>query len=89
MDRPLDAGDEDAALLAFQAGRQRDLDDVTSHAITVREDWGDLYGELSEAANDLGLDPGDKFETLAPKIPSKEAIFNQLQSDINVYGRMR
>ncbi len=89
MDMALDAGDEDAALVAFAAGRQRDLEEVTSHAITVNEDWSELYTELAEAANDLGLDPGDKFETLAPSIPTKEAIFNQMQSDINVYGQMR
>jgi hypothetical protein len=80
---------EDAAKLAFQMARQKDFDQAVSHGITINETWGDLYAELSEAANDLGLDPGDKFETLAPKIPSKEAIFNQLQSDINVYGQMR
>ncbi|MCA1702014.1 MAG: hypothetical protein LC781_03740 [Actinobacteria bacterium] len=89
MDMALDAGDEDAALVAFAAGRQRDLEEVTSHAITINETWSELYNELSEAANDLGLDPGDKFDTLAPKLPSKEAIFNQMQSDINVYGQMR
>jgi Arc/MetJ family transcription regulator len=89
MDMALDGGDENAALLAFQAGRRRELDEVTSHAITVNEEWGELYAELSEAANDLGLDPGDRWETLAPPAPSKFDILNAPQSDINFYGSLR
>jgi hypothetical protein len=90
MDMALDGGDADAALLAFQAGRQRDLEEVVAHAITVNEAWGGLYAELSEAANDLGLDPGDKFETLAPAAPTKQdLLLVRPQSDINVYGQMR
>ncbi len=89
MDMALDGGDEDAALLAFQAGRRRDLDEVVAHAITVNEAWGELYAELSEAANDLGLDPGDRFETLAPPAPSKYDILHAPQSDINFYGSLR
>jgi predicted nuclease with TOPRIM domain len=89
MDMALDGGDEDAALLAFQAGRRRELDEVTSHAITVNEEWGELYAELSEAANDLGLDPGDRWETLAPPAPSKYDILHAPQSDINFYGSLR
>jgi hypothetical protein len=89
MDMALDGGDEDAALLAFQAGRRRELDEVTSHAITVNEEWGELYAEISEAANDLGLDPGDRWETLAPPAPTKYDILNTPQSDINFYGSLR
>jgi hypothetical protein len=89
MDIALASGDEDAALVAFAAGRHRDLEHVIAHATTVNERWGDLYNELVEAASDLGLDADTKFETLAPKAPSKEAIFDQIQSDINVYGQMR
>jgi predicted nuclease with TOPRIM domain len=89
MDMALDGGDEGAALLAFQAGRRRELDEVTSHAITVNEAWGELYAELSEAANDLGLDPGDRWETLAPPAPSKYDILHAPQSDINFYGSLR
>jgi hypothetical protein len=89
MDMALDGGDEDAALLAFQAGRRRELDEVTSHAITVNEAWGELYAELSEAANDLGLDPGDRWETLAPPAPTKYDILHAPQSDINFYGSLR
>ena len=89
MDMALDGGDEDAALLAFAAGRRRELDEVTSHAITVNEEWGELYAELSEAANDLGLDPGDRWETLAPPAPTKYDILHTPQSDINFYGSLR
>ncbi len=89
MDMALGGGDEDAALLAFQAGRRRDLDEVVAHAITVNEEWGELYAELSEAANDLGLDPGDRWETLAPPAPTKYDILHAPQSDINFYGSLR
>ncbi len=89
MDMALDGGDEDAALLAFQAGRQRDLEEVVAHAITVREDWGDLYAELAEAANDPELDPGDRFEMFAQKAPTKETILGGPPSDRNTYGMMR
>ena len=89
MDMALDTGEEDAALLAFQAGRRRDLDEVVAHAITVNEEWADLYTELAEAANDLGLDPGDRWETLAPPAPTKYDLLNAPQSDINFYGSLR
>jgi hypothetical protein len=89
MDMALDGGDEDAALLAFQAGRRRDLDEVVAHAITVNEEWGELYAELAEAANDLGLDPGDRFETLAPPVPTKQDILNAPPSDINFHATLR
>jgi hypothetical protein len=89
MDMALDGGDEDAALLAFQAGRRRELEEVTSHGVTVNEAWGELYAELSEAANDLGLDPGDRWETLAPPAPTKYDILHAPQSDINFYGSLR
>lgn len=93
MDMALDADDEDAALLAFQAGRQRDLEEVVSHAITVREDWAEFYSELAEIEKDEGLelDPGDRFEMLAEKVPSKGElrILGGPQPDINIYGQMR
>jgi hypothetical protein len=89
MDLALASGDEDAALLAFAAGMQRDLEAVTSHGLTIRDDWAGLYSELSEAAADLGLDPGDRWETLAPPAPSKFDILNAPQSDINFYGTIR
>jgi hypothetical protein len=89
MDMALDGGDEDAALLAFAAGRRRELGEVTSHGITVNEEWGELYAELSEAANDLGLDPGDRWETLAPPAPTKYDLLHAPQSDINFYGSLR
>jgi hypothetical protein len=89
MDMALDGGDEDAALLAFAAGRRRELDEVTSHGVTVNEEWGELYAELSEAANDLGLDPGDRWETLAPPAPTKYDLLNAPQSDIDFFGSLR
>jgi len=60
MDLALDAGLEDAALLAFAAGQQRDLDDGVGHAIDVHEDWAELYAEIAMAANDPDLDPGER-----------------------------
>ena len=82
--------DVDAALVAFQTARERDLEEVVSHAITVSEHWGDLYAELQEAAADGDLDPGDKFDTLAPKQPTREAILSNFrQPDSNTFGQMR
>jgi len=89
MDLAFASGDEDAALLSFAAGRRRDLDEVVSHAITANEEWGELYAELSEAANDLGLDPGDKWEVLAPPPPSKYDILHAAESEINFFGGLR
>jgi len=89
MDMALDAGNEDAALVAFAAGRQRDLEDVVAHAITVREDWADLYAELAEAANEPELDPGDRFEMFAQKAPGEQTLFSGPPSDRNITGMMR
>jgi hypothetical protein len=89
MDSALTSGDEDAALLAFQIARQRDLEKVVAHAVTVREDWADLYGELAEAAEDPELDPGDRFEMFAKPAPTKEAILAAPLDDRNIYGMMR
>jgi hypothetical protein len=91
MDMSLASGDEDAALLAFQVARERDLEEVIAHAITVREDWGELYADLAENENDVGLelDAADKFETLAPKAPSRFDILAAPKADIDVYGAMR
>ncbi len=89
MDMALDGGDEDAALLAFAAGRRRDLDEVVAHAITVNEVWAELYAELAEAANDLGLDPGDRWKTLAPPAPTKFDILNTPQSELNFHATLR
>jgi hypothetical protein len=89
LDMALSAGDEDAALIAFQAGRARDLEEVTSHAITHHEAWGELYAELSEAASDLGIDAADKWETLAPPPPTKYDILHTPQNDIDFYASLR
>ena len=89
MDMALDAGNEDAALVAFAAGRQRDLEDVVAHAITVREDWSDLYAELAEAAGEPELDPGDRFEMWAQKAPGEQTILGGPPSDRNITGMMR
>lgn len=87
MDMVLDGGDEDSALLAFQAARQRDLEDVVAHAVTGNEAWGDLYGELADAANDPELDPADRFELFAAKSPSRFDLYNK-PNDINRAGMM-
>jgi hypothetical protein len=89
MDMALTAGDEDAALVAFTAGRQRDLEEVVAHAIDAKEDWADLYGELAEAQDDPELDPGDRFEMFAQPAPSKENLLGVPQTDRNIFGMMR
>jgi len=89
MDSALTSGDEDAALLAFQIARQRDLEEVVAHAVTADETWGDLYGELAEAAEDPELSPGDRFEMFAKPAPTKEAILASPLDDRNIYGMMR
>jgi len=91
MDMALAGGHEDAALLAFWVARERDLEEVIAHAITVNEKWGELYSDLTENENDVGLelDAGDKFETLAPKAPSRFDILAAPKKDIDVYGAMR
>ncbi len=70
----LDIGDEDGVLLALKAGRQRDDADVVSHIITVREDLGDLYGELMLAAGDPEIDVADRFELLAAVVPTESSL---------------
>ena len=94
MDAALQAGDEDGALVAFQAARNRDLEMVVSHAATVNERWGDLLGEISEADTDsIDMEPGDKFELGAQKTPTqqdiKQGILSAPQTNANVLGRMR
>jgi|GEM_PF-2576575 len=94
MDAALQAGDEDGALVAFQAARNRDLEMVVSHAATVNERWGDLLGEISEADTDsIDMEPGDKFELGAQKTPTqqdiKQGILSAPQTNANILGRMR
>ncbi len=89
MDLALSAGDKDAALLSFAAGMQRDLEEVVSHGLTLRDDWAGLYGELTEGANALALDPGDRFETLAPPALSKNDILAGPQNNIDFYASLR
>ncbi len=73
-DIALDTGDEDGVLLALKAARQRDLEDVVSHIISVREDLGDLYGELMLAAGDPDIDVADRFELLAAVVPTESSL---------------
>jgi hypothetical protein len=91
MDMALAGGHEDAALLAFWVARERDLEEVIAHAITVNEKWGELYADLTENENDVGLelDAGDKFEILAPEPPSRWDILAAPKKEIDVYGAMR
>jgi hypothetical protein len=74
VDLALDTEDEDGVLLALKAGRQRDLEDVVSHIISVREDLGDLYGELMLAAGDPEIDVADRFELLAAVVPTESSL---------------
>jgi predicted nuclease with TOPRIM domain len=89
MDLALASGDEDAALLSFAAGMQRDIEEVISHGLTLRDDWAGLYSELTEASSDLGIDAADKWETLAPPPPTKFDILHTPQSEINFFGGLR
>jgi hypothetical protein len=63
------------------------------HAITIREDWAELYSELIEIEKDQGLelDPGDRFEMLASPAPTKEdlRILGAPLDNRNIYGMMR
>ena len=88
MNLALSSGDEDAALVAFAAARERDIDEVIAHAIDLKEDWEALYSELIAASGDPDLDPGDKFELFAQPLPDKNALLSAPQSDINVYGQI-
>jgi len=94
LDMALSAGDEDAALVALSAARQRDLEQVVAHAITLREDWADLFGELAEADTDsIDMEAGDKFELFAQKTPTaqdiKQGLLSAPQSNANIIGRMQ
>ena len=89
MDLAVSSGDEDAALVAFAAARQRDLERAVAHAIDIREDWEELYAELSMAENDPEIDPGDRFEMFAQDLPTRQQILTRGgQPDINIYGQM-
>jgi hypothetical protein len=92
MDLALSSGLEDAAKLAFKAGRDRDLEEVTAHALDHGPDeWGELFVDLVEASSQPELDPADKFEMIASRYPAptKQDILAQGQPDINKYGMMR
>ncbi len=92
MDMALSSGLEDAALLAFAAGRGRDLEEVVAHALDHGPDeWSELYTDLVEASSQPELDPADMFEAIASRYPapSKQDILKQGQPDINKYGMMR
>ena len=93
LDMALTAGDEDAALVALSAARQRDLEQVVAHAVTINERWADLFGELAEAQDNLDLEPEDKFELFAQKTPTQQDIKNGIlsapQTNANVLGRMQ
>ena len=82
LDIALDLGEEgeDAALLCFRVGRQKDLEMVVARAIDRREDWEELYGELQEAANQPEIEPATRFDMVAPEAPSKHDLINQLAS---------
>jgi|SRR5215208_86625 len=89
LDMALECGDEDAALVAFKAARNRDLDDVIAHAIDVREDWAELYVELDAANNqNLDLDPGDRFEQFAKAEPDGAALLDAARTNTELYNRM-
>ena len=92
LDMALAAGDEDAVLLAFKAGRQRGLDAVIGHALTQGPDeWETLYVDAQAAGEQPEVDPGDRFEILAQRFPAptKQDILAQGQPGINVSGMLR
>jgi hypothetical protein len=74
MDASLAAGFEDAALLALQVARQRNLEEVVSHALTINETWEQLYSELVEAQNLPEIEPSARFDLVAPPAPSKSDL---------------
>ncbi len=74
VDLALGTGDEDGVLLALAAARQRDDEGVVSHIVSVREDLGDLYGELMLAASDPAIDVSDRFELLAAVVPTESSL---------------
>ena len=94
LDMALQAGDEDAALVALSAARLRDVEMIIAHASTLNERWGDLFAELAEADTDnIDMDAGDKFELFAQKTPTaqdiKQGILSAPQSNANILGRMQ
>ncbi|MDP8951024.1 MAG: hypothetical protein M3N18_02100 [Actinomycetota bacterium] len=80
---------EQSALLFFRIARQKDFDDVVAHAIDLREDWQEAYVDILEGSEQPDVDPGDRFETLAGKPPSRQDILRGRQADINAYGSLR
>ncbi len=74
VDISLDIGDETGVLLALAAARQRGHEDVVSHIISVREDLGELYGELMLVAGDPEIDVADRFELLAAQVPTETSL---------------
>jgi hypothetical protein len=74
VDISLDIGDETGVLLALAAARQRGHEDVVSHIISVREDLGELYGELMLVAGDPEIDVSDRFELLAAQVPTESSL---------------
>jgi hypothetical protein len=73
-DISLDIGDEDGLLLALKAARQRDDEAVVSHILTLREDLGALFGELTLVAGDPDIDVADRFELLAAQVPTESSL---------------
>jgi hypothetical protein len=73
-DMALDTADADGVLLALKAGRQCGHEDVVSHIISVREDLGELFGELMLVAGDPEIDVSDRFELLAAQVPTETSL---------------
>ncbi len=91
LDAALQLGEagEETALLFFQIARQRDLSEVIARAVDMREDWGEIFEDILEGSAQPDVDPGDRFELLAPKSVTKQDILVVPQSDGNVYGSLR
>jgi hypothetical protein len=91
LDAALQLGDvaEATALLFFQVARQRDLTGVTARAVDLRPDWSEIYEDILLGSSQPDVDPGDRFEMLAPKSVTKQDILVVPQSDANVYGSLR
>lgn len=85
-----EAGVETIKLCLSVARQKEDYDMAIAHALKHLPELEDAYADVLLAAEEPELnDPGDKFEMLADRAPTKQDILGAPQSDINAYGQMR